>query len=265
MMKRSRKELKTLAKRALLGNYGTVAGSLLLGGLAMLAMVIPMVVVLFIVMFAGMSGGASFAGRYVAMLVGMGIWYILILIVGTLIMMGNTRICYLFCIGQQGKLGDLLYAFKNRPFRFIGLSLLIMLLTMLGSLPGFIMMIVGQLMVKGGAGILLYLAGYVLSFLLGITAVLRYSMAIFVLLEEPDRTVGECIHLSKDMMVGNKMRLFKLQVSFIGILMLNYLTFGLGMLWILPYMTSTNICFYLSVKEEKYSKTPDIYENAGNE
>lgn len=264
MMKRTRKELKTLAKRALLGNYGIVVGSMLLGYLALFAMLIPMIVAILLALFAQMSIGSSSTGMIVGLFIGMGVWYILVLIVGTLFMLGNTRICYLCCIGQEGKLGDLLYAFKNHPLRFIGLSLLIMLLSLLGAVPGVFLMIYGQLIVTGGVGTVLYLLGYALVFLLTIVVTLRYSMAIFVLLEEPHRKVGECIRLSKDMMDGNKMRMLKFQISFIGLLMLNYLTFGLGSLWITPYMTSANLCFYLSVKEEKYSVVSDTYENIMN-
>lgn len=265
MMKRSRKELKTLAKRALSGNYGTVVGSMLLGYLVMFAMMIPIMAVVVIAAVNATVRGPLLPGAMTGWVIGLGIWYILVLIAGTLFMMGSTRICYLFCIGQSGGIGDLLYAFKHHPCRFIGLSFLILLITLLGSLPGIIMMICGQLMVGGGAGIMLYLTGHVLTFFLGMIAVLRYSMAIFVLIEEPYRTVGECICLSKDMMAGNKMRLFKLHVSFIGVLLLGYLTFGLGSLWITPYMISTNIFFYLSVKEEKYSTVSGISENTLNE
>lgn len=260
-MQRSRKELKILAKRALLGNYGTVVGSFLLGYLALFALVIPMLIIMFMMMFAGMAGGTSGTGMATAAVAFLVIWYFLMLAAGMLFMMGITRICYQFCAGQVGRLGDLLYALKNHPIRFMGLSLLLLLIIMLGSVPGFLIMICGMMVVKGGAGILLYLVGMVLSLVLGMVLMLRYSMAGFILIEDPTRKVGECIRLSKDMMDGNKMRLFKQHISFIGIFMLGYLTLGVGMLWIMPYVISTNIYFYLSVKEEKYSTVTAAYEN----
>lgn len=263
MMKRSRKKLKAFAKSALLGNYGTVAGSMLLSALVMFVIAIPMLAIMVMAMFAGMAGSGTMEGGMTGLLLGMGVWYILILIVSTLLMAGVTRICYQFCIGQTGKLADLLYAFKNHPVRFVGLSLLVMLITLLGAVPGIALMIFGELVVKDIAGTVLYLIGYVLVFILSIAAALRYVLAVFVLIEEPWRKVGECIRLSKDMMAGNKMRLFMLEVSFFGILLLNYLTLGLGSIWIMPYIISTNIFFYLSVKEEKYRKIPPEYESQG--
>lgn len=253
MRKRTRKEQKSIAKRALLGNYGTVAGALLLGLLAMFVSMIPMIAIMTMSMFAGMTGSGSIVGGMNGMIAGMILWYILILVMSMLFMVGITRICYLFCTGQTGRVSDLLYGFKNHPVRFAGLSLLIMFITMLGAVPGIVLMVAGDLMVEGIAGTLLYLTGYALIFFLSIAAALRYFLALFVLVEEPERKAGECIRLSKEMMRGNLKRLFVLQLSFFGILLLNYLTFGIGMLWILPYMISTNICFYLSVKEETYS------------
>lgn len=263
MMKRGRKELKALAKRALLGNYGTVVGSMLLGYLALFAMMIPMFIIAIMGVVASSSAGSSGMGTAVGFVIAMGVWYILVLFAGMLFMLGITRICYQFCVGQEGRLGDLLYAFKNHPFRFAGLSMLLMLLMLVSSVPGIALMVGGQLMVGGVTGLVLYVAGCVLTFFLAIAVALRYFMAIFILLEEPWRKVGECIHLSKEMMDGNKMRLFKLQISFFGILLLTYVTFGIGMFWITPYMICTNIYFYLSVKEEKFGPARSGYEEDG--
>lgn len=263
MMKRGRKELKALAKRALLGNYGTVVGSMLVGYLALFAMMIPMFIIVLVAVAASASAGSPGVGTAVGLVAAVGIWYILVLFASMLFMLGITRICYQFCIGQEGKLGDTLYAFKNHPFRFAGLSMLLMLLILISSIPGIALMIGGQLMVRGAAGLVLYVVGYILTFFLAIAVALRYFMAVFILLEEPWRKVGECIRLSKEMMDGNKMRLFKLQVSFFGILLLTYMTFGIGMLWITPYMICTNIYFYLSVKEEKFGTAPSGYEAGG--
>lgn len=252
MMKRSRKELKAIAKRALLGNYGTVAGAQLLGILAMIAASVPVLVIMTMTMFAGIAGGATENSVGAGIFIGIGIWYLLILILGMLFMIGTTRICYLFCTSQTGRVGDLLYAFKNHPVRFAGVSLLVTLISLLGALPGILMMIAGEFLVEGAAAAALYLVGNILCFLLAAAVALRYFLAVFVLIEEPWRRVGECIRLSREMMAGNRMRLFVLQLSFFGILMLNYLTFGIGSLWIMPYIISTNVCFYLSVKEETY-------------
>lgn len=50
----------------------------------------------------------------------------------------------------------------------------------------------------------------------GIIAAYRYSMALFVLAEDPSIGINEAITVSKRMMKGNKRRLFCLGFSFIG-------------------------------------------------
>ncbi len=50
----------------------------------------------------------------------------------------------------------------------------------------------------------------------GIIAAYRYSMALFVLAEDPSIGINEAITVSKQMMKGNKWRLFCLGFSFIG-------------------------------------------------
>lgn len=50
----------------------------------------------------------------------------------------------------------------------------------------------------------------------GIVAMYRYSMAFYVLGDNPNLSIRECINESKKMMDGNKAKMFFLQLSFIG-------------------------------------------------
>ena len=61
---------------------------------------------------------------------------------------------------------------------------------------------------------------------------------------------NEAIELSMAMMDGFKWRLFCLQLSFIGWAFLCVLTFGIGYLWLIPYMQTSTAAFYEDVKAE---------------
>lgn len=50
----------------------------------------------------------------------------------------------------------------------------------------------------------------------GIIASLRYSQAFYILADDPSKGIMQCIRESKEMMKGNKMKLFLLELSFIG-------------------------------------------------
>lgn len=64
----------------------------------------------------------------------------------------------------------------------------------------------------------------------GIVASYRYSMAPFLMAQNPNLGVMEAINLSKQMMAGHKGRLFCLDFSFIGWMFLATFTFGIGYL-----------------------------------
>ena len=81
----------------------------------------------------------------------------------------------------------------------------------------------------------------------GIVAGYSYAMTGYILAENPQLTAGEAIARSKEMMAGNRGRLFCLQLSFIGWGMLSALTLGLGDLWLTPYRQAATAAFYREV------------------
>ena len=52
-------------------------------------------------------------------------------------------------------------------------------------------------------------------------------------------------------MTGNKWRLFKLQISFIGWLIWGCATLGVGMFFLDPYMEAATTEFYKEVRDNK--------------
>ena len=81
----------------------------------------------------------------------------------------------------------------------------------------------------------------------GIVASYRYALAPYLMAENPDMGVMEAIARSKELMNGNKWRLFCLDLSFIGWTLLCVLTLGIGCLWLLPYQNAAEAAFYLEV------------------
>ena len=87
-----------------------------------------------------------------------------------------------------------------------------------------------------------------LLYIPGIIKALSYSMAMFILAENPDMPALEAIDRSKKMMDGHKMDLFVLYLSFIGWGLLCGITFGIAAIWVVPYMSATMVNFYNSIK-----------------
>ena len=87
----------------------------------------------------------------------------------------------------------------------------------------------------------------------GIVASYSYAMTDYILAEHPELTASEAIDQSKQMMDGNRFRLFCLQLSFIGWDILCALTFGIGHLWLTPYKQAATAAFYRDVSGTAYS------------
>ncbi len=84
----------------------------------------------------------------------------------------------------------------------------------------------------------------------GIIAGLSYSMTYYILIDHPELSPIEAIRLSKELMNGHKGELFILWLSFIGWFFLGIITFGIGLLYAIPYFNTTLAEFYLNIKGE---------------
>lgn len=98
----------------------------------------------------------------------------------------------------------------------------------------------------------LYTTLWTLLFIIpGIIASYSYAMTPYILYENPDMTANEAIKASKELMEGNKWRLFCLELSFIGWSILCVFTFGIGYLFLHPYTEAAGAAFYREIKWEK--------------
>lgn len=106
-------------------------------------------------------------------------------------------------------------------------------------------------------GILTFL--WTLLFIIpGIIAAYRYSQAVFVLVENPEKGVMQCIQESKEMMVGHKFEYFVLELSFILWNLLGLITCGLAMIYVTPYTMVTYANYYNEIKPVTTDKEADV-------
>ena len=91
--------------------------------------------------------------------------------------------------------------------------------------------------------------GYIFLIVPGIILSYSYSMATFIMADNPYLTTTEVLRESRMLMKGNKLRLFCLHLSFIGYILLCILTLGIGFIWLTPYMNATYAAFYRQIKQ----------------
>lgn len=82
----------------------------------------------------------------------------------------------------------------------------------------------------------------------GIIKVFSYSMAFYILAENPDISPLEALNESKSMMDGHKWEYFLLSLSFILWYLLCGVTCGIAYVYVLPYVYTTTTLFYLNLK-----------------
>jgi uncharacterized membrane protein len=73
-------------------------------------------------------------------------------------------------------------------------------------------------------------------------------MTLFILKDNPEMSATDAITESRRMMNGNKWRLFCLDFSFIGWILLSALTCGILYILVYPYMYAARAAFYESLK-----------------
>lgn len=96
----------------------------------------------------------------------------------------------------------------------------------------------------------------VLLIIPGIVAALSYSMVFYLYVENPEYTPMEYLSQSKEMMKGYKWDYFVFELSFLGWILLGIITFGIGLVWVIPYVTIAQTIYYdeLKILQEKELK-----------
>jgi len=83
----------------------------------------------------------------------------------------------------------------------------------------------------------------------GIIKAISYSMAYFVLADNPELSAKEALDESKRITSGHIGDLFVLYLSFIPWVLLGAITCGLALIYVVPYMQTTMANYYLELKD----------------
>lgn len=200
----------------------------------------------------------SLISSAIAMFPSRSVWVnLLIVVITTLITSVLTfGLSYMSLMNARNKMftvSDLFYGFKHHPDRMILLQLLLMAISFACLVPGYVLLILGTLMEGQSSSFILLLAGVVLlvaGTVLLVYFSLGFSQALFLMADSNDMGPLESLKQSKRMMKGHKGKFLYLGLSFFGMLLLGILSFGIGTLWIQPYMLMTQANFYRSLTGE---------------
>ena len=94
----------------------------------------------------------------------------------------------------------------------------------------------------------------------GIIKNYSYKMVTYIIAENTSISAEDAIKMSEEMMNGNKLQAFKLDVSFLGWSILQYITFGILGVYVSPYYTSTYTVLYETLREDYIKNKKYKYE-----
>lgn len=100
---------------------------------------------------------------------------------------------------------------------------------------------------------LMYIFTFLWTLLLivpGIIKGLAYSLAPFILVDNPELSANQAINESVKMMKGHKMDLFLIMLGYVGFALLSILALGIPLLWLAPYYQAVWAKFYEEVKAD---------------
>ena len=227
-------ELKASAKAQLLGNYGKMISAFILMDCSCA----------FLLYFAGDLLAAPTPANRI-------LYYVIELLVNLLLgifMLGQARIYMNFVTGQPVALNDLLYGFRSHSELGIKIMLCYIGILFVCLIPFAVTL---SIYVLTGSVYLIPLASALLvaGMILAGTQLLALSQCYYIALDFPDYRFGQVCAMSRRVMKGQKARLFYLYVSFVPLAALCILSFGLGLLWLYPYMQCTLTHFYFDLMD----------------
>lgn len=99
----------------------------------------------------------------------------------------------------------------------------------------------------------------------GIIKAMAYSQVNYIRAENKEQDIMACLKESEELMDGHKMEYFIMQLSFIGWWIVSGLTFGIALIYVLPYYSTTMTMYYRSLRpvvieagEARMDKEPEI-------
>lgn len=233
IQKKSSILLKDMAKQQLSGNYKTVVSAYFI---MEFIITIPLQLLKSLLNLNSSGGLAVYMAGYA-----------IISLLSAVFVLGQNRIYLNLARQQDFQLSHMWYGFRNHADKAILASLIVSLKILITGIPFLITLC-----------IVIATRNYYIAPLAGITCCLflfasayfqlTYSQVFYLMLDFPEESARELLARSARLMKGNRLRLFYLRVSFLGLLILGGMSLSIGLLWVMPYMNMTMTGFYEDVR-----------------
>lgn len=156
--------------------------------------------------------------------------------------------------GREYRFGNLIYMFKKGSDGVLSAALIMALIDTVLMIPFYYMVNMTAPAAETMEAVLEWSQPIMYSALaatvLGVVIKLPFSMAFYILADNPQMKGREALKKSASLMKGHMMQYLVLQISFIPLMFLSILFLYVGLLWVMPYIYATNTIFYMDVTGE---------------
>ncbi len=234
---KSSAELKAIAKEHMFGKYTTAIGITLIVGM------ITGFVTVFSTLFLD-----------TATLLGTILNFIITFVISVLsgLFVSGEKYFYLkISCGRPVTVSDVFYGFKLFPNKAVLLQLYLSIWLNLALLP---MTIFSYMILKNPENTMLmlpYSLSMIFYLVVSVLISLLYSQSFYLLHDFPNYTVKELLTMSRKLMKGNKGRYFYMMVSFLPMILLSFVSCGIALLWVAPYMNTAYTEFFLDLMKNQ--------------
>lgn len=154
--------------------------------------------------------------------------------------------------GEELQIGMLFKGYNKRVFKAILMKTLIIIAW---ALPA-VVLLIGLIAIFADrifdetVFIIIFIVFYFLALIPAMMKQYALSQMEMLMVDNTEMTGSEARQKSEEMMAGKKMKLFLLDLSFIGWALLSVFTLFIGMLWVAAYQYTARAAFYEDIKEQ---------------
>lgn len=242
---KKRQELKNRAKDTLEGKYGSTISILLLN------FVISWMVRFSIDITGSNTANSVYArtGSETAAQVTFLLFDLLLLLATVILGVMNAGITFYFlklACGQPFSVRDLFYGYKTDSRKILTITAALALCETLCLGP--CQYLAQNYLSSWDTKWLLYsLIALAVGLCIYVPVYLGIALSFYLMFDFPQKSGKEVLRLCWHLMKGKRMRLFCLDLSFLPLMLLCVLSFGIGFLWLQPYMQMTYTFFFLDM------------------
>lgn len=179
---------------------------------------------------------------------------VILSVIMTIFLVGQNHICLKYARSSERlPMAEMWYGFKGRADEIIIAYFLIFIRYLAYGVPFILTFVLFTIQPDSLPVKLLLMASLIFMAVMYIKVELDYALVYFLIIDHPQERPGQLLVRSKQLMSGNRGRLFYIQLSFIGMYILGLLSFGLAMFWIYPYVRMTMTEFYLELAQSDSS------------